>query len=121
GAMRLGRTIREANWSTVVGYDYPLNGQWRTATCVSACVYSFAGGVVRSMLKDNTLAVHQFTAPAPRTVTLAQAQYATPGLAGSPPLMGVSPNVQTIAGLTLPDGLTPLTRQDALALGVATR
>jgi hypothetical protein len=35
--------------------------------------------------------------------------------------MGVSANLQTVAGLTPPNGLTPLTIQDAVVLGLATK
>jgi hypothetical protein len=35
--------------------------------------------------------------------------------------MGVSPNLQTVASLTLPGQLTTLTIQDALTLGLANR
>jgi len=58
-ALKLGSTFRTAGWDTVVGLNYPIAGQWRTARCTSACVYTFAGGPVRLILKDNALAVHQ--------------------------------------------------------------
>ena len=47
-------------------------------------------------------------------------QYLTAQIAVYLTTMGVSPDLQTVAGLTLPNGLTPLTIRDALALGVAT-
>ena len=119
-ALKLGTMFRTAGWDTVVGLDYPIAGQWRTARCTSACVYTFAGGPVRLILKDNALAVHQFT-EGTRLLNVAQVQYLTAQIAVYLTTMGVSPDLQTVAGLTLPNELTPLTIRDALALGVATR
>jgi hypothetical protein len=119
-ALKLGTMFRAARWDTVVGLDYPIAGQWRTARCTSSCVYTFAGGPVRLILKDNALAVHQFSEGA-RLLSVAQVQYLTAQIAVYLAKMGVSPDLQTVAGLTLPSALTPLTIRDALALGVATR
>jgi hypothetical protein len=118
-ALKLGTMFRTAGWDTVVGLNYSIAGQWRTARCTSACVYTFAGGPARLILKDNALAVHQFSEGA-RLLSVAQVQYLTAQIAVYLTTMGVSPNLQTVAGLTLPSGLTPLTIHDALALGVAT-
>jgi len=82
-ALKLGSTFRTAGWDTVVGLDYPIAGQWRTARCTSACVYTFAGGPVRLILKDNALAVHQFS-EGTRLLSVAQVQCKRCN-AGSPP------------------------------------
>jgi hypothetical protein len=119
-AMELGRAFRQHNWNTVVGLDYPLAGQWRTASCASACVYLFAGGVHRYVFKDNVLGVHQFTNASPH-ITVAQVQYSTAMISAYLVQMGVSANVQALAGLTPASGVTPFTIQDALTLGLANR
>jgi hypothetical protein len=120
-ALELGTQFRQHNWNTTVGLDYPLAGQWRTATCASACVYLFAGGPDRLVLKDNVLGVHQFTDGATLRMNVAQAQYLTASISAYLIQMGVSANLQTVAGLTPPNGLTPLTIQDAVVLGLATK
>jgi hypothetical protein len=119
-ALELGHQFREHNWNTVVGLDYPLAGQWRIATCASACVYAFAGGPQRFVFKDNVLGVHQFTDGAKLRMNVAQAQYLTASISAYLIQMGVSANVQALAGLTPANGVTPLMMQDAIALGLAT-
>jgi hypothetical protein len=119
GAIDLGTQFRLHNWNTVVGLDYPLAGQWRIATCASACVYAVAGGLHRFVLKDNVLAVHQFRESSVR-LNVAQVQYLSAALGVYLTRMGVSTNLQNVAGLTLPGDLTTLTIRDALALGLAT-
>jgi hypothetical protein len=119
-ALQLGRQFRAAHWDTIVGVPYPLAGQSRTATCASACVYTFAGGPSRFVLADNVLGVHQFTNASPH-VTVAQVQYSTALISAYLVEMGVSANVQALAGLTPAGQVMPLTIQDALTLGLGTR
>jgi len=115
----LGRDIRHSHWNTITGYPYPLAGTWRTATCASACVYTFAGGVMRGVFTDNALGVHQFITTSPR-VTVAQVQYTTAMISAYLVEMGVSANVQALAGLTAAQTVMPLTVQDAITFGLAT-
>jgi hypothetical protein len=117
-ALALGRAIRAQGWDTVAGADYPLAGQTRMAKCASACVYAFAGGARRYVVRDDAIGVHQFTSP---QMTVADAQYLTATLSAYLIDMGVSANLQALAGLTLAQNVTVLTERDALALGLATR
>jgi hypothetical protein len=119
-ALELGTQFRQHNWNTVVGLDYRLAGRWRTAQCASACVYLFAAGPTRIVLKDNVPGVHQFTDGSIR-MNVASAQYLTASIGVYLTAMGVSPNLQTVAGLTPSHGMTPLTIQEALTLGLATK
>jgi hypothetical protein len=118
-SLALGRDLRQAHWNTITGYRYPLAGQWRLATCASACVYTFAGGVMRGVFADNSIGVHQFVTTSAH-VTVAQVQYTTAMISAYLVEMGVSANVQALAGLTATQTVMPLTAQDAINLGLAT-
>lgn len=80
GGLTLGQALRRAGLSTLVGQRMalpctPATGCTRAdeqagitifsearlaATCNSACVYAFAGGVTRGLLPGSTLGIHQF-------------------------------------------------------------
>ena len=119
-ALTLGRQIRTLGWNTVTGAPYPIAGTWVDAECASACVYVFAGGVKRAVGRDNALSVHQFADGGAAHMNIAGAQYLSGVIGLYLAQMGVSANLQTVAALTLPNQLTPLTVQDALTLGLAT-
>ncbi len=61
-AMALGRVLRRLKVNTIVGRAYVRNGavEIEPATCASACVMTFAGGVTRSMPKGSRLGVHRW-------------------------------------------------------------
>jgi hypothetical protein len=118
-ALTWGRDIRQAHWNTMTGIPYPLAAQWRTATCASACVYAFAGGVKRGIFTDGALAVHQFTNASPK-ITVAAVQYTTAVITAYLVEMGVSGDLQAIAGLTPSTTVFPLTMYQAVTIGLAT-
>jgi hypothetical protein len=122
-AIELGKQFRQFGWNTAVGYRYPLpsSGRWHPSECASACIYLFAGGLHRYVHEDNVLAVHQFSDGGHAHMTIAGAQYLSGIIGAYLFAMGVSPNLQTVASLTLPGQFTTLTIQDALALGLADR
>jgi len=64
-ALELGLVLRRLNINTIVGRAYVRNGEVEIepASCASACVLAFAGGVTRSMPKGSRLGIHRW-APA---------------------------------------------------------
>jgi hypothetical protein len=116
--MQLGWKLRQLNWNTVVGVQYPANGSSTVAVCASACVYSFVGGVHRVVLRDNVLAVHQFYSD--RRMTVGDVQRTTAVIDVYLTAMGASPLLQALAGITPSQNVAPLTIKDAVTLGVAT-
>lgn len=64
--VRLGRLIRDAKLTTLVGEPQPRPGtkdllDFPTAgTCASACAYAFLGGTTRRLLEGSKLGFHQF-------------------------------------------------------------
>jgi hypothetical protein len=67
-ALKLGRFIRQSNFTTLVGEDFPIDRSnpegysTQKSECHSACVYAFAGGV-RRFADDKSLGIHQFYRP----------------------------------------------------------
>lgn len=59
-ALALGRTIRAHGFDTAVGRLAPSGGI-APSFCASACVFAFAGGVVRRDIAGSRLGVHRFT------------------------------------------------------------
>lgn len=64
--IRLGRLIREAGLTTIIGEAKRVEGSlsgyaWPTAgICVSACAYAFLGGTTRRMREGSELGFHRF-------------------------------------------------------------
>jgi hypothetical protein len=114
GALAFGDQLRQWNWNTATGLAYGTG----VATCVSACVYSFAGGVNRLMFEDNTLVVHQFSFPR-GAGSAATAQVTTAVINLYLDRMGISRLLQDVAGLTPTTTGTALTMTDAVTLQLA--
>lgn len=65
--VRLGRMIRDAGLTAIVGKAVRVNGslfgasEWPSGgTCASACAYAFLGGTTRILTKDSRLGFHRF-------------------------------------------------------------
>jgi hypothetical protein len=65
-AMELGRTLRRLKLATYVGRSVEIRGKYyseiKNGSCVSACAYSFIGGIKRRAEKG-TVGVHRFYDP----------------------------------------------------------
>src|SRR5262249_49909447 len=108
-ALELGTQFRQMGWNTTVGVPYAGVGLgYHFSACASACIYLFAGGSQRFVFQDNVLAVHQVTDGGKARMTIAQVQYLNGVIGAYLFHMGVSPNLQTVASLTLPGQLTTL-------------
>lgn len=61
-ALALGRVMRRLKANTIVGHAHIRNGavEIEPATCASACVMTYAGGITRSMPKGSRLGVHRW-------------------------------------------------------------
>ena len=116
GGLLLGDAIRRSGFNTIVGFTYRLpNGTARVSSCLSACVWAFAGGVNRFMFADGSLGVHRFYG----TGSVATAQEVTAYVNLYLDRMGVSRLVQDVASLTRADDMTFLTVADALGFQLA--
>jgi hypothetical protein len=113
--LQLGDALRRSGWNTVTGITYPWpDGSRHVATCYSACVWAFAGGVNRYMLTDGALGVHRFYSAGAGDA--ASAQEVTAYINLYLDRMGVSRVVQDVASLTRSDQMTYLTMDEATRL-----
>jgi hypothetical protein len=116
GGLLLGDAIRRAGINTIVGYTYRTpRGTIRTASCISACAWAFAGGVNRLMLADSSLGVHRFYG----TDSVASAQEVTAYVNLYLDRMGVSRVLQDVASLTPANEMAFLTIADAVRFDLA--
>jgi hypothetical protein len=110
GGLLLGDAIRRAGFNTIAGFAYQApNGTRRVSSCLSACVWAFAGGVNRFMFADGSLGVHRFYGNG----SVASAQEVTAYINLYLDRMGVSRVVQDVASLTRSDQMTYLTVAEA--------
>lgn len=106
-SIKLGNIIREKSFNTKVASTFPYD-EWTFSyeggLCESACVYSFMGGVQRSIAGGSRIGVHQFKSyegSAGDNVT----QKTTAQLGLYMNEMGVSRDVIVPTGLTSPDNI----------------
>jgi hypothetical protein len=120
-AMELGRAIRKAGLNTYVGGRYKSTTAGFTAEnlesygeCYSACVYAFAGGVIRFFdANGGALGIHQFSSPEQNKSPGAEsmtAQYLMALLGKYLDEMGVSRGLLDWAAMTDPGTMQPVPR-----------
>jgi hypothetical protein len=113
--LQLGDAIRRNGWNTFTGTVYPVPGERRTAGCLSACVWAFAGGVNRFVVADGVIGVHRFYGEG----DIGSAQAMTAYINLYLDRMGVSRALQDVASLTPGNTITYLTTAEAVRFHLA--
>lgn len=103
GALAVGQVIRKGNMSTEVSAK--ISSVDDPATCASACVYAFAGGIERTKSPDSNIGVHQFFSATLTTEGLSEAQFAIAGLSEFLRTGGISQELLEAASSTGPDAI----------------
>lgn len=105
-ALELGNVVRHFGWDVYV----PSN-----ASCVSACIFIFVGGVNRDVGDGSVLGVHQFYG-APEGASAAEVQKRTQALSADILdhliTLGIDPAILSIASRTAPDDMYVFTREE---------
>ncbi|WP_223532802.1 hypothetical protein [Pseudomonas sp. GL-RE-20] len=122
----LGRVIRTLGYSTGIGefgkeYNFKDTQKEIRAICASACVYAFAGGVLREYLyQDTLLGVHQFYRSEKENIgDIGDTQKLSAMILAYLTEMGVNSRAFVIASLATKDDMIWITPSEAAALNLA--
>jgi hypothetical protein len=116
-SLAIGDLIRRYGFDTAVAAYDEASGQWRPASCASACAYVFIGGVDRSVPEGSRVGVHQL-----RFVTQAQdggaseAQTLVAQTGAYLTRMGAKIDVLLLASQTEPETMHWLSRDELVSL-----
>jgi hypothetical protein len=98
-AIIIGEEIRLRGLKTAVA-AFDANGRMRAASCASACVLAFAGGVDRLGVPGSRLGVHRFTTQVQTEDPVADTQRMVGLILGYLTRMGVSPSIMEMMSAT---------------------
>lgn len=118
----MGAVVRSRGLTTVVGRA-EAGGRPQPSRCASACVFVFAGGVIREAMPRSALGVHQFTSASPpsdesASDIMARTQQTTGIILDYMTRMGVSPSI--IQAMTASKDIRWLTDKEAFDLNLVT-
>lgn len=112
----LGAEIRKAGLSTAL-----LGTELQPASCASACVYAFLGGLRRTIAPGSKFGIHQMReAQNTASIDASQTQTLLGRVATHIRQMGASVDVFTLALRTPPEGMYWLTSAELSRFGVVT-
>ena len=112
--MQLGLAIREAGFNTVIG-----NSDYSPPECLSACAYTFLGGVSRKLTPGSRYGLHQFRG-SDKAISAEETQKISATMAKYVDAMGADRRLLDYAELTTSDKVAVLTLAQAQALKVDT-
>ena len=114
GGMQLGLAIRELGFNTVIG-----NSDYSPPECLSACAYTFLGGVSRKLTPGSRYGLHQFRG-SDKAISAEETQKISATMAKYVDAMGADRRLLDYAELTTSDKITTLTLAQAQVLKVDT-